>query len=227
MKIEFFGHSFFRISFGKTVVLVDPFINPGSGGNSMKRLVGCPVSADKIKKVDAILVSNESFDHFDAKTAGFLSVRNNCAVVSHDSILSGLAIPNHLKKPVRSNDSFSLRGIDFEVLPAHCPSYFSPFGFLLKKDEQSVFFAGDTALTESFVGVKSDVALLPIGGSITMDVIDAVKATKSIKPDYVVPMHYNTFDHIRADPNDFKSRIEKSVLKTKPVILKPGQSFIV
>ncbi|VVB99174.1 Uncharacterised protein [uncultured archaeon] len=58
-----------------------------------------------------------------------------------------------------------------------------------------------------------------------MDVIDAVRATKTMKPKYVIPMHYNSFTSILADPNDFKERIEKSVLKTIPVVLKPGETF--
>ena len=59
----------------------------------------------------------------------------------------------------------------------------------------------------------------------TMDIIDAVRATKTMKPKYVIPMHYNSFTTIQVDPNEFRSRIEKSILKTVPVILKPGEVF--
>ncbi len=225
MNVQFFGHSFFRVSFGKTNILLDPFIKSVHSDEGYKRLVKCPVGLEKLKKVDAIFVSNEGFDHFDRETVKFLALRDNCAVISHESVLSELEIPHHLKKNVSVNDSFSIRGIDFEVLPAHCPGCFYPLGATMKKGGESLFFAGDTTLTENFGGIKANVALLPIGGSITMDVIDAVKATKSMKPDYVIPMHYNTFHMIKADPHDFRTRIEKSILKTKPVVLNPGQTF--
>ncbi|MEM4364269.1 MAG: MBL fold metallo-hydrolase, partial [Candidatus Diapherotrites archaeon] len=112
-----------------------------------------------------------------------------------------------------------------DVKEAHYPNSFYPLSFVFSKDGESVYFAGNTSLLDSFEEIKSDVAIIPIGGNSTMDVVDAVRATKSIKPKFVIPMHYNSFDSMVADPVDFKERIEKSVLKTIPVILKPGQSF--
>ncbi|MCD6433986.1 MAG: MBL fold metallo-hydrolase, partial [Candidatus Diapherotrites archaeon] len=67
--------------------------------------------------------------------------------------------------------------------------------------------------------------LLPIGGKVTMDIIDAVKATKMIKPKIVIPMHYNTFEIIKANPKEFAERIAESALKTEVKILKPGQEI--
>ncbi len=225
MNLQYFGHSFFKISFGKTNVLIDPYISHDSGPKNFERLVKCPVKETDIKKVDAIFISNESFDHCDKKILDYFVKRDSCAVISHESILSDINVPQHLKKAVGVNERFSFRDISFEILPAHCPSYFYPLGLVLRKDGESIFFAGDTTLTDYSSFVKANIAAFPIGGSITMDVIDAVKATKSMKPDYVIPMHYNTFDLIKADPNDFKARIEKSILKTEAVILKAGQSF--
>jgi len=96
-------------------------------------------------------------------------------------------------------------------------------GFLIEFGGKRIYHAGVTALIDTFSDINADVALLPIGGRGSMDVIDAVRATKMIKPDKVVPMQYNTFDLSKADSGDFKARIEKSLLKTKPVILSPGQ----
>ena len=39
---------------------------------------------------------------------------------------------------------------------------------------------------------KIDIAFLPIGGTYTMDIEDAIYATKLISPKIAVPMHYNT-----------------------------------
>ena len=55
-----------------------------------------------------------------------------------------------------------------------------------------------------------------------MDVTDAVKVVKTIEPKVAIPMHYNTFDLIKASTAEFKEKIENSVLDTKPVILKLG-----
>ena len=54
-----------------------------------------------------------------------------------------------------------------------------------------------------------DVALLPIGGNYTMDVDDAIKAVKMIRPSLVIPMHYDTFPLIRADVDKFAEEARK------------------
>jgi L-ascorbate metabolism protein UlaG (beta-lactamase superfamily) len=97
-------------------------------------------------------------------------------------------------------------------------------GYLISADNQSIYHAGDTELHDSFGEIKTDIALLPIGGAYTMDVVDAVRATKTMKPKYVIPMHYNTFDEIKADSNEFCQRINKSILKTKPIVMGIGET---
>jgi len=67
--------------------------------------------------------------------------------------------------------------------------------------------------------IKADYALIPIGGSYTMDMIAAVNACKEIQAKYVIPMHYNTHERIRQNPLDFS----RAVTRLKPVVLTPGQ----
>ena len=100
-------------------------------------------------------------------------------------------------------------------------------GFVIDFFGHHIYFAGDTALfgdmalIGNYVGV--DTALLPIGGYYTMDIDDAVEAVKMLKCKNVIPMHYDTFDLIKADPYEFKRRVEESTT-SKVLILKPGES---
>lgn len=225
MKIQFLWHSFFKISFKGATFIVDPFIDVPDGEATFKPCMHCPVDVSKIRGINFVCVSNEQFDHFDRKCIELIAERDKSTVVAHDSVLNELNMPPSLKHPVKIGDSFMLNGVTIEIKNAHCPNSFYPLSFLFSKDGESVFFAGNTDLMDSFAEIKSDVAILPIGGSSTMDIIDAVRATKTMKPKYVIPMHYNSFSTIMADPNEFKSRIEKSVLKTIPVVLPPGGFF--
>jgi len=67
-----------------------------------------------------------------------------------------------------------------------------------------------------------DVALLPIGGNYTMDIDDAVRAVRMIKPRVAVPMHYNTFPLIKASPDEFAAKAS-GFAEIK--VLKPGESL--
>jgi len=224
-KIQFFGHSFFKIGFPQGNVLIDPFLSCNPPNPSLERLVECAAKPADLKDISIILVSHEHFDHFEKETIEKIANKEGALVVSHESILQKLEIPKNLKHAISLNRKATLRNIEIEALPAHHPQAFYPLGFLISANNNSVYHAGDTALLDSFSEIKADVALLPIGGSMTMDLVDAVRAVKTMKPDYVIPMHYNTFEVIKADPLEFKQKIEKSILKTKPVILEPGKSF--
>ena len=56
-----------------------------------------------------------------------------------------------------------------------------------------------------------DIALLPIGGKYTMNIDEAVKAVEMIQPREVIPMHYNTFPDIAADPQAFAKKVPAGV----------------
>lgn len=84
--------------------------------------------------------------------------------------------------------------------------------FLIEIDGKKIYHAGDTGLTMDMKLLEDehiDLAFLPIGGNFTMDVKDAARACEFIKPDRVVPIHYDTFDLIKADPKKLqkKSRV--------------------
>ena len=87
-----------------------------------------------------------------------------------------------------------------------------------------VYHAGDTGLfgDMKLIGelFKPDVALLPIGGRYTMDEEQAAYAVKLIKPGIVIPIHYNTFPIIKADPERFKELVGG---EAEVRILNPGE----
>ena len=57
-------------------------------------------------------------------------------------------------------------------------------------------------------GEEIDVAFLPIGGTYTMDVPEAVEAAQTIQAKIVIPTHYDFLPETRADPQGFKGKLE-------------------
>ncbi|MFH1256918.1 MAG: metal-dependent hydrolase [Candidatus Diapherotrites archaeon] len=225
-ELCFFGHSFFKLSLGSANILIDPFITTDSmAKHGMEKLIDCRVAKEQLKNINLILLTHEHFDHFDKASVEELASKNNACVIAHEGILNELNLSRGQLVPAKIGSTVNSRSVSVEVFPAHHPSSFYPVGYLVKGKGCTVFHAGDTALMDEFEQLKPDIALLPIGGGTTMDCVDAVKATKVMKPRVAIPMHYNTFDCIKADPQEFKARIEKSNLKTKAVILKPGQKY--
>ena len=207
------------------VILIDPFFDSYPEGKVLKKRIESPLPKKAFKKVDAILVSHEHFDHFDKEAIKDITEASNCTVVAHDNLLRELAINPRLKRSIDLKKKVNVKGIEIEPLPVHHPHSFYPMGFRLEYNGNSLVHTGDTFLTNLFSKIKADVLCLPIGGTMTMDVVDAVRAVKTMEPEIAIPMHYNTFDLIKANPMEFKEKIEKSILKTKPVVLKPGKKI--
>jgi L-ascorbate metabolism protein UlaG (beta-lactamase superfamily) len=69
-----------------------------------------------------------------------------------------------------------------------------------------------------------DLAILPIGDNFTMGPEDATRALKLIQPKRAVPIHSNTFDVIRQDPQAWAVAAEKET-RVKVTVLKPGESI--
>ena len=62
---------------------------------------------------------------------------------------------------------------------------------------------------------RPNIALLPIGGTYTMDVEHAVMAARWLGVRSVVPMHYGTFPEIEADLENAKTIDDLDIINTK------------
>jgi L-ascorbate metabolism protein UlaG (beta-lactamase superfamily) len=120
--------------------------------------------------------------------------------------------------------------------------------YLLETDEESVFFAGDTALTSSTHHLvervlwncqrELDVALLPIGwapawkpgfrrGHLTGD--DALALFATLRARAMLPYHWGTFRHVTATAHDAIDRFRASLLahdaRERVHVVEPGESL--
>ena len=68
---------------------------------------------------------------------------------------------------------------------------------------------------------KIDYAILPIGGHFTMDPVDAAKAVELLGAANAIPVHYNTWDIIKQNPEDFVKLVKGANVH----VVKPGQSI--
>jgi L-ascorbate metabolism protein UlaG (beta-lactamase superfamily) len=108
--------------------------------------------------------------------------------------------------------------------------YCQPVGWVVTINGKKIYHAGDTALTMDMKLLgeweQIDVAALPIGDVYTMGVKDAVKAVWFIKPKIVFPIHFDTFEKIKADAVWFAGCVMQQS-STVPKVLRPGQYIII
>lgn len=209
MKITYFGHSAFMIRSGKFTFLIDPFItdNPNTK-NDAKKL-----------KTDYIVLTHGHGDHLgDALTIA----KENDAMIIAPYELAVYCEKNGAKvHPMHIGGGFNFAFGRIKLTQAlHGSAVFegdqviytgNPCGFLLMINGKTIYHAGDTGLFSDMrlIGElnKIDIAMLPIGDNFTMGIDDAVYAVDLIKPALTIPMHYNTFDYILQNPEEFVKKI--------------------
>jgi len=199
MIIQYLGHAGFEfVSRGKTI-LIDPFFK----GTGIK-YSGRP---------DIILVTHEHFDHAD-DAKGF-----DCTVVAPATC--------KFKKQVvmKVGEKKVVDGIPVEMIGASHHQSKYPTGFIFELEGKRIAHLGDTYLDGVTPLPNIDLLLVPIGGFYTMNIDEALEATSRIRPRLVIPMHYGTFEQIKASPLEFAKKAEQKGYKVRVLNLCEKMEF--
>ncbi len=223
-KLTYLGHSAFLIEGEGLKGIFDPFLS------------GNPQAAMKPEEVevDYIFVTHGHADHLG--DALDIAKRTGATIIAPYELASYCQARGANAHPMHIGGSYKFPFGRVKLTPAHHGSAIvedgniiylgMPCGFLVDVEGKTVYHAGDTGLFAelSMLGEREniEVALLPIGGNFTMDLMDAVYAASLLRPRLAIPMHYKTFPVIEADPEEFRRHVEALGIGAK--VLNPGES---
>lgn len=221
-RARFLGHACVELVHGPHRLLIDPF------------LTGNPLAAARPEEIaaDYVLLSHGHGDHVGDALA--IARRTGATVIA------GFELAMLCQQEGATVHAMHVGGAhDFpfgrvKLTIAHHGGGYGPdasrytgppVGFLVTLGGRTLYHAGDTGLfyDMKLIGEMHplEVAFLPIGDNFTMGIDDAVKAVELLRPRRVVPMHYDTFPVVNADPRVFAARVQGSDV----VVLRPGETL--
>lgn len=199
-NVQVLIHSSIKIS-GKKVIYMDPF--------KIK---------ENYKDADIIFITHDHYDHYSEEDIQKVRKENTTIVVPEGLKNKAMKLfeTNYIIT-VQPNQKYKFENIIFETIPAYnIDKEFHPklkrwVGYILEIEGIRYYIAGDTDVIEENKKVKCDVALVPIGGTYTMDYKQAAELINEIKPKIVIPTHYGSIVGTIKDAIEFAQLIDSKI----------------
>lgn len=198
-KVDFFPAGF-RIETQGKIIYIDPIV------------------IDDAKPADYIFITHAHPDHLSLPDIEKI-VQEKTLIICPKKVVNKLS--GYRIKEVKPGDVFEIGNIKYEAVAAYNtrakflwikahPRSASNVGYILTINGVRLYHAGDTDLIPEMKEIKDiTVAMVPIGGDkLTMNPEQAAAAINPMKPQIVVPMHYELGKNY---PEKFKQLIDKDI----------------
>lgn len=206
--VTWFRQSSFRWQGDGPVVYVDPW----GVGDGMQ--------------ADVVLLTHAHFDHLQPHEIERLRTPSTRFVAPRDVAdeLSGDVTV------IEPGQSVEVGGLKVEAVPAYNtaeerldmhPKGKGWVGYLFEFGGRSFYHAGDTDALPELQTLAPDVAMVPIGGTYTMDWEEAAGFVKAMEPRMAVPMH---FGFVVCSPSH-SGRFKKAAAPVPVEVLEPTNPF--
>lgn len=173
-KIHWLGHSSILIE-GEKIIYIDPWQLKSPG-----------------PAADLILITHSHHDHCSREDVEKISTPRTVIFATSDC----LEILSPGFRPAAPGMKTSVSEVGIEAVAAY--NIDKPFhprgnnwvGYLVETGGERIYHAGDTDYLPEMEEITADIVFLPVGGTYTMDPVEAARAADLIGPRLAVPIHY-------------------------------------
>jgi L-ascorbate metabolism protein UlaG (beta-lactamase superfamily) len=258
VKITYIGHATLLLEIAGARILTDPNFDSHLG-RLLPRVTAPGIALDALPTLDALLLTHAHADHLSF--ASLARLPRDIPLYTPPAVARWLNRKGYRHaEPIAAGETITLSNGQIRLHAEQATHQGNRYGFdrwrsaanmyLLETAEESLFFAGDTALTPEThalvervlwaAGRTLDVALLPIGyappwkpgfrrGHLTHE--DALTLFETLRARALIPYHWGTFRHVTASAYDainrLRAQLPSHAVKEQVHIVEPGESMVV
>lgn len=208
VEINWMGHASFRLANDETVIYLDPW-----------KVRGEPHDAD------IVFVSHSHHDHFSPADLRKISKPSTVVVGPAETAAKDSTI-----KAVNPGEIKTIGNIALEFVPSYNigkpyhPRASNLCGVVVSIAGKRIYYSGDCDLMLEMGKLDDiDVALLPVGGTYTMNAKEAAQACTAIGCEKAIPCHWGNVVGTMKDAQNFVN----SLNGCEGCLLMPGKSITV
>ncbi|MCO5383054.1 MAG: MBL fold metallo-hydrolase [Methanosarcina barkeri] len=210
VKIQWLGNSGFLLEGDGKKIYIDPY-----------QVSQEPAFDDR---ADILLITHEHFDHCSPEDIRKVRRSDSTTLIPESCSIEFRGDARRVSEGDILADGLEIKGTRIEVVPAY--NLNKPYhprgsgvGYIVELGGLRIYHAGDCDFFPEMKMIRADVALLPIGGTYTMDEEEAASAAAAISPKVVIPMHYGSPGEIDGNPERFKALVHSKNPDINVIIL--------
>jgi len=229
-------------AFGSRIGVSLPFVTAGP-----KRYISPALRLSELPPIDVVLLSHAHMDHMDLPSLQHFAP-NTFTVTARltSDVLAGTGLKQITELPWSGRTTFRNRAGELQIEAVEVKHWGQRWpsklergynGYILRREGKAILFAGDTAHTPLFSGLRSRgpfaAAIMPIGAYRPWiwnhcAPEQAIEMTNWAGASYIVPIHHQTF---RLSDEPLSEPIERleAALDREPerlALRKVGESFV-
>ena len=202
-SIHWVGHATVVINLNGKVIVTDPVTSIHLG--QLKRLVKPSLNLASIN-IDYILLSHGHMDHMNYST--LMKINKSAIVIAPKNLNTPLKVLGFKSIILLNNDeTYNDNHIKIKALKANHDGRRYPWGtaaesnsYIIEGSSKKIFFAGDTAYTDTYKNLIADVAIMPVGcykpdefQEMHCTPQQSFKMFKMTRAKIMIPIHYKTY----------------------------------
>lgn len=174
---------------------------------------------NNINDADYIFITHPHYDHFSISDIEKIKKTTTKIIAPYEleEEIKNIGFIKDNILLVKPNLEYNLDNINFSTV--HAYNINKDFhkkesnwvGYIINILNKKIYIAGDTDNIEELKNINCDIACVPIGGTYTMNALEAVQLIKEIKPDIAIPIHYKTIVGSVEDAYKFKELLEPEI----------------